>query len=173
MLRFLTLIILVSDAAAFHTQLRGVVRLSAPLNSICTPPQARRFAFATIRLRAENSQESDSPTILSDEELSARIAAIGLDKQLTDLSTGEEEELSPIEQAKLKSARMGKAALAATASSAISVLNTLEKVCNFRPCYFLDNGLARVNASFFSRLAKKSSRKFKVRPLLRLIHLRF
>ena len=98
----------------------------------------------------------DSPTVLSDEELEARIAAVGLDR--IDPSIKEPENLTPIQQAMKKSTGIGKAAIATAASSAISVLNKIEKV-NFLDD-ILDFLLTLKNCS---RSTKKNGKRLHVR----------
>ena len=67
----------------------------------------------------------DSATVLSDDELEARIRAAGLDRAEP---SSEPENLTAIEQAMKQSSKIGKTAIASAASSAISVLNKIEKV---------------------------------------------
>ena len=132
--------LLIALSTAFHVSLNPSL-CSFGLrkgHSISTKPQ--EFLFSTGRagrfsLRAEASTEeaksvdsgaAESPTVLSDDELEARIAAAGLDR--VDTSIKEAENLTPIQQAMKTSAGLGKTAIATAANSAISVLNKLEKV---------------------------------------------
>ncbi len=91
-----------------------------------TPGKGEELSANALELNVIESAVAESPSVLSDDELEARIAAAGLDR--IDTTIKEAENLTPIEQAMKKSATLGKTAIATAASSAISVLNTLEKV---------------------------------------------
>ncbi len=95
--------------------------------------RASRFSLraeaSTESPKSEDAVATESPTVLSDDELEARIAAAGLDR--VDASIKEAENLTPIQQAMKTSAGLGKTAIATAANSAISVLNKLEKVNHY------------------------------------------
>jgi hypothetical protein len=99
-----------------------------------TPQKDEELSSNALELNSVEAAVAESPSVLSDDELEARIAAVGLDR--VDTTIKEDENLTPIEQAMKKSATIGKTAIATAASSAISVLNKLEKVPSHSlPCF--------------------------------------
>ncbi|EKX55441.1 hypothetical protein GUITHDRAFT_160465 [Guillardia theta CCMP2712] len=83
---------------------------------------------ASNSMEEEEEEEVISST-LSDEELESRIASLGLGKEggVEDKSTGEEQVLTPMERAQKETIKIGTTAIAATANTAISLLNKMEQ----------------------------------------------
>lgn len=68
-------------------------------------------------------------TVLSDDDLDARIAELGLGKEggVEDKASGETVQLTPIERAKKEAAKIGSTAIGGVASAAITALNAIEQ----------------------------------------------
>uniref|UniRef100_A0A7S0HQU5 Uncharacterized protein n=1 Tax=Hanusia phi TaxID=3032 RepID=A0A7S0HQU5_9CRYP len=79
--------------------------------------------------KEEDEEEEEISSTLSDDELESRIAALGLGKEggVEDKSSGEEVVLTPMERAQKETIKLGTSAIAATANTAISLLNKVEK----------------------------------------------
>jgi len=75
----------------------------------------------------ENDEEGS--TVMSDEDLDARIKSLGLGEEsgVEDKSSGEEEQLTPMQQAQKQAVKVGTTIIGGAASGAISVLNQIEQ----------------------------------------------
>jgi len=97
---------------------------------------ARRMGMGGLRMidadGMNQKEEEEAPvTTLSEDDLDARIAALGLggENGVEDKSTGEEDikKMSSIENVQEQSVAIGKKAIGLAASGAISLLNTIEQ----------------------------------------------
>jgi len=84
--------------------------------------------------RSDENKVEEEPvpdTVLSDDDLDARIAALGLGQEggVEDKSTGEDpnEQLRPMERVQKEAVKIGTTAIGSTVSSVINVLNTIEE----------------------------------------------
>jgi hypothetical protein len=145
MMRKTAALALVASAAAFTAP--ACTFLPGSRSAFCNAPvvslRATKLARSGLALRMaddipsvdrsdENKKEEEvvPSTVLSDDDLNARIAELGLGKEggVEDKSTGEDptETMRPMERVQKEAVKIGTTAIGSTFNAAINVLNTIE-----------------------------------------------